>query len=389
LGRIVILCIVDKPQIHRYTLKALSENAFKRTAIMSFLQATISDVAKRAGVSISTVSRVLNNTAPVDTSTAEKVRTAVAELKYIPRAAARTLASRRTNTIGLQLEDIGGEFYTPLLRGIEAVVSEAGYSLLIHSSQASRAGMAKRGPLGEHNTDGLLVFTGGVDKVELVHLHEVGLPVVMLHSSPPRGLEIPVITIENRIGAQRIVEHLIKVHNCRKILFMHGPEGNEDSEEREKGYRQALKAHNLPYRSDLVAIGGYDPGQAYTAVKQKMAQGADFDAIFTGDDDNAVGVIQALREARWRIPQDVAVVGFDDSLFARILTPPLTTVRAPIEQVGREAARQLIRQIRGETVEPRLTLPVELVIRQSCGCMELDLPEAWLEPPYREKRSNP
>jgi LacI family transcriptional regulator len=335
---------------------------------MSFPRATISDVARQAGVSISTVSRVLNDTVPVDAEIAERVRIAVADLNYIPRAAARTLASRRTNTIGLVLPDIGGEFYTPLLRGIEAVSSEAGFDLLIHSTQAFRSGVAPRRPLGEHNTDGLLVFTEGVDNAELTRLNQIDFPVVLLHRSPPNGLSIPSITIENRTGAQRIVDHLIDVHGCRRIICLRGPKDNEDSQEREKGYRQALKSHGIPFDPSLVATGGFEPDQAHAAIKELVTQSLEFEAIFTGDDDNAVGVIQALLETGRKIPQDAAVVGFDDSLFARILTPPLTTVRAPIEQVGREGARQLIRLIRGEQAEVKLTLPVELVIRQSCGC---------------------
>jgi DNA-binding LacI/PurR family transcriptional regulator len=266
------------------------------------------------------------------------------------------------------LPDIGGEFYTPLLRGIEAVSSEAGYDLLIHSTQSSRSCGTPRRPLGEHNTDGLLVFTEGVDNAELTRLNQIDFPVVLLHRSPPKGLSIPVITIENRTGARRIVEHLIDVHGCRRIICMRGPKDNEDSEEREKGYRQALKSRGIPFVPSLIATGGFEPDQARATIKQLVGQGMEFEAIFTGDDDNAVGVIQALREADRKIPQDVAVVGFDDSLFARILTPPLTTVRAPIEQVGREGACQLIRLIRGEQAEAKVTLPVELVIRQSCGC---------------------
>lgn len=331
-------------------------------------RATISDVAKQADVSISTVSRVLNNTVPVDAETAERVRTAVATLNYTPHSAARTLASRRTNTIGLLLLDIGVEFYTPMLRGIEAVSSQAGFDLLIHSTSTALSGNTSRRALGEHNTDGLLVFTEALDTAELIRLNEIGFPVVLLHQSPPKDLEIPVITIENQSGAQKIVEHLIEVHGCKRIVFLQGPVDNEDSEQREKGYRQSLKKHNLPFDPSLIARGGFEPNQAHAVVSQLIAEGLEFEAIFTGDDDNAVGVIQSLREAGRRIPEDVAVVGFDDSLFARILTPPLTTVRAPIEQVGRESVRQLIRLIRGEEVERRLVLPTELVIRQSCGC---------------------
>ena len=331
-------------------------------------RATISDVAQQAGVSISTVSRVLNNTVPVDEETARRVRETVATLKYTPHSAARMLASRRTNTIGLLLLDIGGEFYTPMLRGIEAVASQAGFDLLIHSTITSAAGTISRRALGEHNTDGLLVFTDALDNAELTRLNEIGFPVVLLHQPPPKDISIPEITIENQSGAQKVVDHLIEQHDCRRILFLQGPAGNEDSTQREKGYRQSLKKHDLPFDPCLVAPGGFEPNQAHAKVVELIANGLEFDAIFTGDDDNAIGVIQALREAGRRIPEDVAVAGFDDSLFARLLTPPLTTVRAPIELVGRESVRQLIRLIRGEQVEARLVLPTELIIRQSCGC---------------------
>ena len=332
-------------------------------------RATISDVAEKAGVSISTVSRVLNNTVPVEEEAAQRVRAAVSALNYTPHSAARTLASRRTNTIGLLLLDIGGEFYTPMLRGIEAVSSQAGYDLLIHSTITSMSGRPSRRALGEHNTDGLLVFTDAVDHAELARLHEIGFPVVLLNQSSPKDLAIPAITIENQSGACKVVDHLIEVHGRKRILFLQGPVGNEDSEQREKGYRQSLKKHGLPYHPHLVVRGGFEPNAAHAVVAQVLSTGLEFDAIFAGDDDNAVGVIQALRAAGREIPGDVSVAGFDDSLFARILTPPLTTVRAPIEQVGQAAVSQLLCLIRSEPVEPRLVLPTELIIRQSCGCI--------------------
>ncbi len=348
-------------------MKALSESAFIGNHFMSS-RATISDVAEKARVSISTVSRVLNGSAVVEAETAQRVRAAISTLSYTPHSAARTLASRKTNTIGLLLLDIGGEFYTPMLRGIEAVSSQAGFDLLIHSTITASLGRISRRTLGEHNTDGLLVFTEALENAELTRLHEIGFPVVLLHQSPPKDLPIPVVTIENQLGTQKVVDHLIETHGCRRILFLQGPADNEDSSQREKGYRQSLKKHALLFDPCLVACGGFEANQAQAMVSQLIISGLEFDAIFTGDDDNAVGVIQALREAGYRIPEDVAVAGFDDSLFARVLTPPLTTVRAPIEQVGQAAVRQLLRLIRGEEVEARLVLPTELIIRQSCGC---------------------
>jgi LacI family transcriptional regulator len=331
-------------------------------------RSTIADVARKAKVSIATVSRVLNGTAPVDKATAERVQAAIAELNYFPHEAARTLASRKTNTIGLLLPEIGGAFFQPLLRGVEAGVGENGYNLLIHTTQMPRPENTPRRPLGEHNTDGLLIFTDSVDIRELNRLNSIGFPVVLLHQTPPKTLNIPYITIENRSGAQKLVEHLITVHNRHRILFLQGPEGHEDSGLREKGYRDALKAHGLTFDPALITRGGFNRDEARGALEQLLLDGLDFDAVFSGDDDSAVGALQALRQAGRKVPEEITVVGFDDQLFASTLTPPLTTVRAPTEQVGKEAVRLLARLIRGEKVEPRLVLPTDLVIRESCGC---------------------
>ncbi len=358
---------IDKREVLFYTLKTFSENVFTFGPQMTN-RSTIRDVASRAAVSITTVSRVLNGTGPVDEATAERVRAAVSELNYTPHAGARTLASRRMNTLGLLLLDIGGEFYTPLLRGIETAASQSGFDLLIHSTSTALSGKISHRTLGEHNTDGLLVFIDALDEAELIRLHSIGFPVILMHQSSPKGIDIPVVTIENQSGAQKVVDHLIEVHQRRRIVYVQGPKNNEDSELREKGYRQSLKKHAIPVDPALIIRGGFDSTQAYACVREFLDTNVLFDAIFTGDDDNAAGVLQALREAGRRVPEEVAVAGFDDSLFARLLTPPLTTVRAPIDRVGQEAVQQVICLIRGQSALKRITLPVELVIRQSCGC---------------------
>jgi DNA-binding LacI/PurR family transcriptional regulator len=329
---------------------------------------TIRDVARMAGVSVATVSRYLNNATLLAPDTALRVQRAMDELNFVPHPIARNLATNRTNTIGLLLLDIGGNFYSPLLRGIEAVSSEAGFDLLIHSTGSSHVGNARKRTLTEHNTDGLLSFTDALDNVELTRLNRIGFPVVLMHQSPPSGIDIPVVIIENQEGARRLVVHLIKVHHRKRIVFLQGPPGNEDSSAREMGYCQALREHDFPFDPNLVAIGNFDTEFAYNTVKKLLINGVDFDAIFTGDDDSAIGVLQALQEAGIRVPEDVSVAGFDDSIFARLLNPALTTIHAPIEEVGREAVYQLINLIRGDYTEPRIILPTELIIRQSCGC---------------------
>lgn len=332
-------------------------------------RATITDVARLAGVSIATVSRVLNGTAPVADETVQQVTSAMVALNYAPHAAARTLAGRRTDTIGLLLPEISGAFYSPLIHGIESGAREAGFDLLIHTTadQYREHGRIQM-PLDEHNTDGLLVFTNRLTDAELSQFHSHGFPVVLLYRSSPPGLGIPAVTLENKAGARMAVEHLIVEHGCRRIAFLSGPSGNEDSRWREAGYRQALQSHDIPEDPALRGVGNFDDVRAQAQVEQWLRQGLHFDAIFAGDDEAAMGSILALNQAGKRVPEDVAVVGFDDVLFARLMTPRLTTVRAPIETAGQEAARLLISLIQGEEVQELVLLPTELIVRESCGC---------------------
>jgi DNA-binding LacI/PurR family transcriptional regulator len=329
---------------------------------------TIHDVAQKAGVSIATVSRVLNRSTSVIPATAQRVEEAIWELNYVPRSAARVLASRKTNTIGLLLPEIGGYFFQPMLRGVEIGASEAGYDLLIHTTHNPHT----RRPLAEHNTDGLLIFTDSVDEIELLRLSTIGFPAVLLHQTPPAGIQLPVVTVENQKGAFELVEHLIQVHNRLRIVFLKGPEEHEDSMWREKGYREALNKYSLACDPALLIYGGFNRDTARQSLEQLLSNGIDFDAVFAGDDDSAIGALIGLRQAGRRVPEDIAVAGFDDQAFASSLIPPLTTVRAPTEDVGRQAIWQLVRVIQGEEVESRLTLPTRLVIRESCGCSHVD-----------------
>jgi DNA-binding LacI/PurR family transcriptional regulator len=222
--------------------------------------------------------------------------------------------------------------------------------------------------LGEHNTDGLLIFTDSLDEAGLTRLYQLGFPMVLLHRSPPASLNIPCVTFENKSGSRKLIDHLIEVHGRRHIAFLAGPEGNEDSHWREMGYREALEAHGLPFDPALVARGGFDQVQAQKSVESWLEQNMEIDAIFSGDDEAGIGTLTALQWAGKQVPEDIALVGFDDIDVSRYLVPPLTTVRAPIEQAGREAAGQLIQLIQTGRADPLVLFPTELVIRRSCGC---------------------
>lgn len=331
---------------------------------------TISDVAKRSGVSIATVSRVINKKARVNAETAARVQQAIDELDYIPQAAARNLAIRKTNTIGLLLPGVGTDFFFPILRGIEAAVRQAGFNLLIaiQPEETDKLPTKASSTLGNHNTDGLLVFGSLAGDDMLARFTQKNFPVVLLYHSAPEGSGITSIMIENRNGTRKIVEHLIKVHGHKRIGFLRGPKGHQDSTWREKGYYQALTEHGLEHDPRLVASGEFSEKGGQAAVEAWLKGGIKMDAIFAGDDETAIGVITGLNTMGLHVPKDIAVVGFDDILAARYLNPPLTTVRAPTEQVGFEAVRQLVRRIRGEQADLVILLPTELVIRQSCGC---------------------
>src|SRR5215203_494497 len=231
---------------------------------------TIADVARQAEVSIATVSRVLNGTTPVQPAKADRVRLAMEKLQFVPRHAARVLASRRTHTIGLLLPEISGAFFSPMLKGIEAAAHEAGYDLLVHSTQ--RVVMSRR-RLGEHNTDGLLIFTNSLAPGELQRLNSIQFPTVLLHQTPPDSLNIPVIAIENKDGAAMLINHLIEMHHRRRIVYLRGPIGHEDSVWRERGYREALESHNIPFDEALIASGGFDDDEAFTSVQQLLLDG--------------------------------------------------------------------------------------------------------------------
>ena len=329
---------------------------------------TIRDVARQAGVSVATISRYINQNAPVSDEVAGRISQVMLDLNYSPHAAARQLATRRTRAVGLLLTDMYNDFFAPLFSGIETVVGENKYSLLVATYKpALRQELPL--PIGPHNTDGLLVFADTLDEEQLTQISLSQFPLVLIHRTPPPHLSIPSVTVENKAATRNIVSHLIEVHGRRRILFMRGPKNQEDSHWREMGYHAALAAHGLPVDEQLFLTGEFEHDIARKVLVDYFTQGhTDFDAIFTGDDDSAIGVLAALKELGLRVPEDVSVAGFDDSRLSPFLDPPLTTVRAPTEEVGRVAARQLFNLLNGQPAEAITLLATEPVLRRSCGC---------------------
>src|SRR5215208_3309670 len=330
---------------------------------------TIRDVARQAGVSVATVSRYINRNAPVSTEVAERLSQVMIELRYVPHAAARHLASRKTRVIGLLLNNLHNDFFVPLLNGVEAVIRKKEYNLIVATHHANSRNTVPP-PIGPHNTDGLLVFSDGLMDEDLATLNASSFPMVLVHRTSPLSLPIPSVTVENLDITHKLVEHLIQVHRKRRILFLRGPIHQEDAIRREMGYKSALAANGIPFDENLVLNGDFERDTAYQVLNEFLGNGkrVAFDAVFAGDDDAAIGVLKALHQHEYKIPEDVAVVGFDDLGFAPFLNPPLTTVRAPTEAVGRIAAEKLFALLENQSSNEPVILPTEIIYRRSCGC---------------------
>lgn len=330
---------------------------------------TIRDVAREAGVSVATVSRHINQSAPVSEELAARIQQVMDRLDFVPQAAARNLATRKKNSIGLLLTAIHNQFFGPLLYGIEYVVREHGYNLLVATCRSDLQDVYEF-PLGVHNTDGLLAFADSLNDDQIAQFHRRQHPLVLIHKTPENGLDIPFVTVENKASTRKLVSHLINVHGCRRILLMRGPEQQEDAYWREDGYRAALAEHGIEFDEGLALRGFFEREVAYDSLLSFLADPdhPDFDAVFAGDDEAAIGVYDALLEAGYRIPEDVKVVGFDDSSMSPFLRPSLTTVRAPTEEVGRSAARQLFCLLDGKLPQQATLHPTQIIIRRSCGC---------------------
>lgn len=330
---------------------------------------TIRDVARHAAVSVATVSRFINQNAPVSQEVSERIQQVMLDLNYKPHTAARQLATRRTLTVGLVIHNMHTDFFAPLLSGIEAVVSQNQYNLLV-ATYDHKIHHQRPLPIGPHNTDGLLSYADCLSEEQLTDLCRLKFPVVLIHRTAPPHLRVPFVTVENKAATYKLISHLIEEHNRRAILFLRGPQEQEDSRWREQGYRDALDAHSIPFNPDWILYGEFNQSVAYQNVKNLLARKSiHFDAIFTGDDDAAIGVFKALKEFGLRVPEDISVVGFDDARLASFINPPLTTVRAPTELVGRTAALLLFNLLQERPVEACTLLPTDIVLRRSCGCV--------------------
>ncbi len=312
-------------------------------------------------MSVASASRAINGLGSVTEATRSRIIAAAAELRYVPNSAARSLATRRTDTIGVLLPDLYGEFFSEIIRGIDGSARSGGLHLLLSNSHgdAAEAAAAIRSMRGR--VDGLIVMSPHVDSTVLSENLLSGMPIVLINSLVT-GRPHPAFLVDNYAGATAVVRHLAE--GGRTVAHISGPPANLESRERRRGYRDALGGNEgLVLEGDFSEESGYRAGIALAALAQRP------DAVFAANDMMAIGCVIALAESGVRAPMDIAVAGFDDIPLSRLIRPSLTTAGIDIAELGSRAVERLIETIgsgveteiddRPEMIEPRL------VVRQS------------------------
>jgi LacI family transcriptional regulator len=328
---------------------------------------TIRDVARAARVSVATVSRVQNESSLVTEPTRRRVRTVARRLGYTPHAAARSLSTRRTSSIGVLLPDLYGEFYAELIRGIDQTAQHQGYHLLIASSHNDRATIEAALQAMRGRVDGLILMSPALGAHLPVRDLPERFPVVML-SCNASGRAFDSIVVANRQGAYEMVRHLV-ARGHRRIAMITGPSRNFDAVERWRGYRAALESAGIRRARQWEVAGDFNQGSGFDGCRKLLRCEPPPTAIFAANDAMAIGALSALAEAGVPVPDEMAVAGFDDIPMARYMHPPLSTVRVDISALGERAARRLLDGMGNgrRHHNRRETLPVTLVIRESCG----------------------
>ncbi len=333
--------------------------------------ATIKDVARKARVSIATVSRAFNCSGPVKDETRRRIRAAAAVLRYAPHGAARSLTTRKTNTVGVLLPDLYGEFFSEIIRGVDEAAQRLGYHLLVSSAHDSQEAIEAAMHAMRGRVDGLIVMCPDLDAATLASKLPKGLPLVLVDSAVEQRTGRPrfnSLSIDNYGGAYSMVTHLVRMGHER-IAIIRGPARNHDAKERLRGYRAAMRRALLDAPPEWQLAGDFSEAAGYRAALELLGLSPIPTALFASNDSMALGALSALRDVGIEVPRELAVAGFDDIPLARYASPALTSVHVPISELGRRATDVLVAAIRGRArrVRRQETLPTTLVVRQSCG----------------------
>jgi LacI family transcriptional regulator len=336
---------------------------------------TLRDVAKKAGVSAMTVSRVVNGGNGVDPETQRRVEDAILALDYVPNRLARGLISQQSKTIGLIVPDVVNPFFAPVVRGAETTARKAGYRVLLCNSEAElRLEREYIEDLITHRIEGLLIAPASDrSRVSLLALQKGGFPIVLLDRSLP-DFDCDMVVSDSVSGARRLVEHLIQVGH-RRIAHFTDSDDVSTGRERLQGYRQALEAAKIPFSDELVFRTTVDRIGGYRATQQILELDPLPTAIFAVNNMTAVGAMQALRERGLRVPEDIGLVCYDDVEHLAVLSPFMTVVDQPGETFGSLGAQLLFERIANKagSRNRRIVLQSDLIVRSSC-CVNVGVP---------------
>lgn len=325
---------------------------------------TITDVALKANVSITTVSRVVNNSShKVHQATRERVQQVVQELDFRPNALAKGLPTKKTLTIGIIIPDISNPYYSEIVRGIQNVADKAGYSVTLQNTDGKQEGIIRSiYLLRDKSADGV-IFSGGIiaGYETLSILRELKERVVVIGR---HQVDFPAVMVDNMGGASHAAQHLIGLGHT-KIAFIGGSDGSTTSEDRLAGYRNALAQNGFPYDEKLVTQGSWNPRSGYLMAKMLLRAKNRPTAIVCANDQMAFGAIKAAKEARLAVPDDLAVVGFDNIPLSSYFDPPLTTVEIPIQEIGAASMKMLIGLLSGIKFEKLKVFKTKLLVRGS------------------------
>ena len=337
----------------------------------------LEEVARLAGVSRSTVSRVVNGDRRVSAAARSRVEEVIRSHGYHPHAAARSLASRRTRIVGLRIPDAAGAFvgypyFSTLTQGVTDACNAADHDLLLMLESANDPTTVERRHArvirGRH-LDGLIVGSSIVDDPLVCRLQAERFPAVVVGRFPALP-DVSFVDIDNRAAARAAVAHLIE-HGCRRIATITGPDHIVHALDRTAGYRDALAEAGLAPDPALIVNGRFDEAGGYTAMRRLLERGPSAlpDAVFAASDAMAVGALRALREARLEVPRRLAMIGFDGLASFAASWPTLSTVEQPTSELGREAVSSLFARIERPDGPPSVRwLPTRLLLRGSCGC---------------------
>ncbi|HEX2990952.1 MAG TPA: LacI family DNA-binding transcriptional regulator [Anaerolineales bacterium] len=326
---------------------------------------TIREVAESAGVSYATVSHVINNTRLVSPETRERVLAAMDALNYRPNALARSLRQGKTNTIGLVLPDSANPFFAEISRSIEDEAFKKGYSVFLCNTELdTQRELFYVDVLSKKQVDGIIFVAAGDQADSLDYLIQRRMPLVMIDREVP-NVEADAVLTDNQLGGYLATRHLLDLSH-RRIACIAGPSSITPSSERIIGYRKALEEAGISYDEKLILRGDYHAQSGMDITHIILGMDPRPTAIFALNDLMALGALRAAAEAGCSVPEDLAVVGYDDLEISRFTNPPLTTIAQPKKEVGTRAVNLLVERMSEKSQPPvRLVLPPELIIRRS------------------------